>query len=404
METKTIDIDRNTYRVFDIENGVPTFAYEAHEAFADKVLVPPRGYSVPLKFVRQGVKYNELSAKEKEEWESKEQLAEREEVLPSELNQFLYNDDTVDKMLQTLVAQGIKVAGGERLGKTIVFAANNAHAELIVKRYNHHYRHHAGRFARVITYKEQYADSLIDEFKGDKTPLDPNLPLTIAVSVDMLDTGIDVPEVVNLVFFKVVQSRVKFLQMLGRGTRLCADLFGPAEDKREFLVFDYCQNLEYFEDNLTIQRIKRNRPVTAMDLEQLDEMLFQASGMEERETYDSSIHPDKPLGVFIRELVGLDRHAAKAAFADFLDEKRMNSTQIQFINTLIDYFTQSGVMEENQLAGLPFSDIHSASIFGLFDDSQILAIRQKIEWINGNAEAVNDSVTEKLAAEDNFPY
>lgn len=159
------------------------------------------------------------------------------------------------------------------------------------------------------------------------------------------------------------------------------------------------------EDNLTIQRIKRNRPVTAMDLEQLDEMLFQASGMEERKTYDSSIHPDKPLGVFIRELMGLDRHAAKAAFAEFLDETRMNnSTQIQFINTLIDYFTQSGVMEESQLAKPPFSDIHSSSVFGLFSDDQVQALRQKIHWINLNAEAVNQEAPLAWAAEDRPLY
>lgn len=649
--TPKSEIDRNTYTIFDIENNVPTFAYESGEAFDDEVLVPPKGYSVPLKFVRQGVKYKELSAEEQAEWESKEQLEGREEVLPSELNKFLFNTDTVDKMLQTLVLHGIKVAGGERLGKTIIFAANNAHAEEIVKRYNKHYRHHVGKFARVITYKEKYADTLIEEFKGEKEPLDPNCPLTIAVSVDMLDTGIDVPEVVNLVFFKVVQSRVKFVQMLGRGTRLCKDLFGPGEDKKEFVVFDYCQNLEFFEanpdgagdsinkplpelifekrlqlatvlakseydadqdyrrytldllhhavagmnldnfivrprreiveryqqrerwnvldalavgelcnqvgplpteaepinpgeandemamrfdhlalrlqvalleeggipeglrlqvidlahyleakasipnvrqqlhfiqqvqsdewwqdvtipmleelrrklrlliqfldgpkrevvyttfedeflgemdgknvvaimgagtglaqyrkkveayikaheDHLTIQRIKRNIPVTALDLEQLDAMLFKASGMKSRAEYDQTIHPEKPLGVFIRELVGLDRHAAKEAFAEFLDATHMNSAQIQFVNTLIDYFTQNGVMvmAQQSLAQPPFSDIHSDSLFGLFDGAQVKVLSDKIRWINQNAEAVNDERLMLKAAEPKPNY
>jgi type I restriction enzyme R subunit len=71
----------------------------------------------------------------------------------------------------------------------------------------------------------------------------------IAISVDMLDTGIDVPEVVNLVFFKIVRSKTKFWQMVGRGTRLCKDLFGPGEDKQNFYVFDFCQNLEFFSQN-----------------------------------------------------------------------------------------------------------------------------------------------------------
>src|SRR5699024_4012686 len=84
------------------------------------------------------------------------------------------------------------------------------------------------------------SQSLIEDFsQADKAP-------HIAISVDMLDTGIDVPEVVNLVFFKLVRSASKFWQMLGRGTRLCPDLYGPGEDKKNFYVFDFCMNLEYF--------------------------------------------------------------------------------------------------------------------------------------------------------------
>lgn len=156
------------------------------------------------------------------------------------------------------------------------------------------------------------------------------------------------------------------------------------------------------EDHLTIQRIKRNIPVTALDLEQLDEMLFKTSGMKNRAEYDQTIHPEKPLGVFIRDLVGLDRHAAKEAFAEFLDATRMNSTQIQFISTLIDYFTQNGVMEPQHLAQPPFSDIHSDSLFGLFDESQVQTLSEKIRWINRNAEAVNDEALMLKSVEHNF--
>ena len=137
---------------------------------------------------------------------------------------------------------GHKVNGGDRLAKTIIFARNNDHAEYIEERFNHHYGKYAGEFARVISYKQQYADSLIESF--DKPDSDPH----IAISVDMLDTGIDVPPVANLVFFKPVYSKIKFWQMIGRGTRLCPDLFGPGDDKADFRVFDFCYNFDFFKE------------------------------------------------------------------------------------------------------------------------------------------------------------
>lgn len=156
------------------------------------------------------------------------------------MNKWLFNADTVDKALKHLMESGHKVASGDRLGKTIIFAKNNAHAEFIRERFDAAYPEYAGHFARVVTYKTEYAQSLIDDFSvKEKTP-------HIAISVDMLDTGIDVPEVVNLVFFKLVRSVSKFWQMIGRGTRLRADLYGPSADKKDFYVFDFCMNLEYF--------------------------------------------------------------------------------------------------------------------------------------------------------------
>lgn len=250
--TPKSELDKNTYEIFEMPDGEPTFAYELEQAVADGFLVPPKRVDVGLGFIREGIHYDDLSDEEKEEWESKEELSEREEVLPSEVNQFLFNIDTVDKALKVLFEKGIKVAAGDRLAKTIVFAANNKHAEFIVERLNTNYPKYKGKFARVITYKENYAETLIEEFKGEREPLDPNIPLTIAVSVDMLDTGVDVPEVANLVFFKVIKSKVKFMQMIGRGTRLCANLFGPdspEDDKKDFKVFDICGNFEYFDQN-----------------------------------------------------------------------------------------------------------------------------------------------------------
>ena len=240
------EIDRNTYGLFNLERGVPTDAYTLEEAVKDKYLVPPKAVSVPLKFQREGINYNELSEEEKEQWDAQEWNEEGtvpDRVDAAAVNQWLFNADTVDKVLEHFMTRGQKVAGGDRLGKTIIFAKNNDHAEFIAKRFNDNYPHYKGEFARVITFKTEYAQSLIDAFANkDKAP-------HIAISVDMLDTGIDVPEVVNLVFFKLVRSKTKFWQMIGRGTRLCPDLFAPGQHKQFFYVFDYCQNLEYFSQN-----------------------------------------------------------------------------------------------------------------------------------------------------------
>ncbi len=241
------EVDRNTYSLFDLENGVPTDAYGLDEAVRDGFLVPPRAVSVPLKFQREGIKYDELSEEDKDQWDALEwdddgSVPNRVEA--EAVNKWLFNKDTVDKVLEHLMTRGLTVAGGDRLGKTILFAKNQHHAEFIAERFNANYPHYKGEFARVITFKTEYAQSLIDSFSAkDKLP-------HLAISVDMLDTGIDIPEVVNLVFFKLVRSKTKFWQMLGRGTRLCPDLFGPGDDKKFFCVFDYCQNLEYFSQNM----------------------------------------------------------------------------------------------------------------------------------------------------------
>ena len=228
------EVDRNTYKLFDLENGVPTDAYGLDEAVKDGFLVPPKTVSVPLKFQRQGIKYDDLSEDEKEEWDALEWNEDGtvpDRVEAEAVNKWLFNKDTVDKVLAHLMTHGLTVAGGDRLGKTILFAKNQAHADFIAERFDANYPHRKGEFARVITFKVEYAQSLIDSFEIKEKP--PHL----ALSVDMLDTGIDVPEVVNLVFFKVVRSKTKFWQMLGRGTRLCPDLFGPGKDKRYFQIF-----------------------------------------------------------------------------------------------------------------------------------------------------------------------
>jgi type I restriction enzyme, R subunit len=240
------EIDFNTYGLFDLERGVPTDAYSLEDAVKDGFLVPPKAVSVPLKFQRDGLRYDDRTEEEKEEWDAKEWNEDGTvptEVEAEAVNKWLFNEDTVDKVLEHLMTRGQKVAGGDRLGKTIVFAKNQAHAEFIAERFDKNYPHYKGDFARVVHCDLPYVQSIIDAFSiPTKAP-------HIAISVDMLDTGIDVPEVVNLVFFKLVRSKTKFWQMIGRGTRLCPDLFALGKDKEFFYVFDYCQNLEFFSQN-----------------------------------------------------------------------------------------------------------------------------------------------------------
>ena len=242
-------VDRNTYELFDLEPGVPTDAYELATAVADGYLVPPKVQQVDLRFPREGIDYDSLGEEEQAQWESLDWGDDEdggglpERVNASAINSWLFNNDTVDQVLQYLMQHGHKVDGGDRLAKTIIFARNHDHATFIEARFNHHYPQHAGHFARIIDHYAAYPQSLLDDFaRKDKAP-------HIAISVDMLDTGIDVPEVANLVFFKPVYSRIKFWQMIGRGTRLCPNLFGPADDKHDFRVFDFCFNFDFFREN-----------------------------------------------------------------------------------------------------------------------------------------------------------
>lgn len=236
------DVNRSTYRLFHLEDGVPTDNYSLEEAVDDGWLVPPKGVSIGTKFLRQGIRYADLAEEEKDEWDALDwgEDGPPTEVDAQEINRFLFNEDTVEKVLATLMAEGYKVAGGDRLGKTIIFANSQRHADFIQRRFDEQWPEYGGKFARVITHDVSRAQGLIEDFsQADKSP-------HIAISVDMLDTGIDVPEVVNLVFFKPVWTTSKFWQMIGRGTRLRPELFGPGKDKTDFLVFDFCGNLEFF--------------------------------------------------------------------------------------------------------------------------------------------------------------
>ncbi|CZR81239.1 Type-1 restriction enzyme R protein [Clostridioides difficile] len=239
------EIDKNTYSVFDMENGVPTYAYEYNKAVEDGYLVDYTSIEFKTKIMEDGIKYDELSDEEKEEYENtfNDDESIGDEIGNNAVNEWLFNSDTIDLVLNKLMTEGLKIEGEEKIGKTIIFAKNTKHARAIVERFNKLYPKYGGNFVKAVDYSINYVDSTIDDF-SDKNKLP-----QIAVSVDMLDTGIDIPEILNLVFFKKVRSKTKFWQMIGRGTRLCPDLLGVDMDKERFLIFDFCNNFEFFKFN-----------------------------------------------------------------------------------------------------------------------------------------------------------
>jgi len=615
--TPKSDTHRDTYALFDLEPNNPTYAYELEQAVNDKYLVPPKAISVPIKFQRKGIKYAELSEQEKQKYE--EQFADPltgeypDEIEAAALNEWLFNTDTVDKVIAHVMQNGIKVEGGDKLAKTIIFARSHNHAKFIEERFNIQYPEYKGNFFRVIDNKEEYRYDLLNKFK-----LKDSMP-QVAVSVDMLDTGIDVPEVCNLVFFKPVRSSTKFWQMVGRGTRLCKDLFAKGDDKTEFVIFDFCENLEFFNVNpkgfetanfktlsqrlfelrlrlafvlltqedselkdygqtiidqlilqtqalntssfivrqhwevvekyqdpnawnalsdldlhelfthisplmseteqdemakrfdalmldlqlsvingekkqaalikkvvstaaklskkgsipsvaqkmdtiksvqdsvfwkdatipaieriridlrelikfldfdsrpvyytdfeddfeegeqeyklirnfndldaykrkveqylkdqsnhMTIYKLRNNVPITRPELDELERMLFDQGTIGTREDFIQA-YGEKPLGKFVRSILGLDINAAKQAFGEILNNQTLNATQIRFINTIINYLSVNGLIDPSKLFEAPFTDVSSSGM-DIFDKPTSSRIIQLIEWINGNAE------------------
>ncbi len=238
------EIDRNTYEIFELEDGVPTYGYDLATAVDDGYLVSYLSIESQVKYLQQGIVYDELSDEERRIYE--DTFTDEEGQLPQEigasaLNSWLFNADTIRKVLDYVMQNALYVDYGQKIGKTIIFAKNHKHAEKIFEIFNQEYPH-LNNYAKVIDNYQNYAQSAIDEFSvADKMP-------QIAISVDMLDTGIDVPEVLNLVFFKTVKSKAKFWQMIGRGTRLAPGLM-DGKDKELFYIFDFCGNFEFFRMN-----------------------------------------------------------------------------------------------------------------------------------------------------------
>ncbi|MFT5730215.1 MAG: type I restriction enzyme R subunit [Desulforhopalus sp.] len=235
-------IGRNTYRLFGCEDKDPTCYYSLEDAVEAGHLSPYEVFTHTTKFLRQGIKYDDLTDEQKQQLEEDGEDPEEFNYHSRQIDKVISNKDTNRSILENLMDNGIRNASGQHVGKSIIFARNHRHAILLKELFDEMYPQYGGKFCKVIDNYDPRAEQLIDDFKnvGDKDEI------TIAISVDMLDTGIDVPEIVNLSFAKPIRSQVKFEQMIGRGTRLCPNLFGPGEDKGKFRIFDHWGNFEYF--------------------------------------------------------------------------------------------------------------------------------------------------------------
>ena len=160
------EIDKNTYEIFELENGVPTYGYELAQAVRDGYLVDFLSVETKLKFIEQGIVYDELSDADKQAYEDtiEDENGELpESIASSALNEWIFNGDTIRQVLHILMTNGLTIDYGSKLGKTIIFAKNHTHAEKILSVFNQEYPHLPG-FAKVIDNYMTYAQSSIDEF------------------------------------------------------------------------------------------------------------------------------------------------------------------------------------------------------------------------------------------------
>ena len=299
------EIDKNTYTTFGLDDGIPNFHYELDEAVKDRYLVSYNVYDRTSEIMKRGFKYSDLSPEEVAEIETEyaitmdgeynldyDVLGEDKQVSGNQLFKKFYNRDTIKKVLKELMRDGLKVNSGENIGKTIVFAPNHKTAEMVVEEFKKLYPQYGNDYCALIDNYVTYASNLIERFgTRDKLP-------QIAVSVDMLDTGIDVPDVLNLVFFRAVKSKIKFLQMIGRGTRLCENIrvFSPSrdffegrisepdmnyqQDKQGFYIFDYCDNFRFFDNFKEKATGKQSLNLTQRIFNMKSELIFGLQALE----------------------------------------------------------------------------------------------------------------------------
>jgi type I restriction enzyme R subunit len=346
-------IDHNTFELFGCSNEDPTFLYELNEAVASNYLVPYKTISISTEFLKSGIKYKDLSDKEKEKYEltfeDKTTGLFPEIISKNALNKWLFNKDTVNKVLDTLMTQGLKIEGGDKLGRTIIFAVNQEHAKFIVDCFTERYPQQPAGFIAMIHNEVSHAQSLIDSFCDKYKENNPQ----IAVSVDMMDTGIDAIRLLNLVFFKSVKSYSKFWQMIGRGTRLCPDVYGADQPKEHFLIFDVCGNFEFFDINANGTEGKISKPIT----QQIYESRVHLSRLlqETRDEQDLEL-VNKLLDIVHKEITLLDKNRYQVKMNlryvdEFMDRERWNRLDASDMHVIEEYLSELPVPETiNEMA------------------------------------------------------
>jgi type I restriction enzyme R subunit len=340
-------IDFNTFELFGCSNDDPTFMYTLEEAVESKFLVPYKTISISTNFLKSGIKYKDLSDKEKEKYE--ETFEDKttglfpELINKNALNKWLFNKDTVNKVLDALMQQGLKIEGGDKIGRTIIFATNQDHAKFIVDCFTERYPQYPSGFIAMIHNDVSHAQSLIDSFCDKYKENNPQ----IAVSVDMMDTGVDAVRVLNLVFFKSVKSYSKFWQMIGRGTRLCPDLFGAGQDKEHFLIFDTCNNFEFFEVNVNGTDSMVIKPIT----QQIFESRVHLSRLLQEENSEDNLElANKLLDIVHREITQLDKNRYQVKMQlryvdEFSSRMRWNNLNSSDIHIIEEYLSDLPVPE-----------------------------------------------------------
>ncbi len=340
-------IDFNTFELFGCSNDDPTFMYELAEAVDSKFLVPYKTVSLSTNFLKSGIKYKDLSDKDKERYE--QTFEDRttglfpEEISRNALNKWLFNKDTVNKVLDALMQQGLKIEGGDKIGRTIIFATNQDHAKFIVDCFTERYPQYPAGFINMIHNDVSHAQSLIDSFCDKYKENNPQ----IAVSVDMMDTGIDAVRVLNLVFFKSVKSYSKFWQMIGRGTRLCPNLFGVGQDKEHFLIFDTCANFEFFEVNSNGTDSAAIKPIT----QQIFESRVHLSRLLKEDKSEENIElADKLLDIVHKDIGHLDKNRYQVKMQlryvdEFSNRTRWNNLSSSDMHIIEEYLSDLPVPE-----------------------------------------------------------
>lgn len=340
-------IDFNTFELFGHSSGDPTFMYELADAVESKFLVPYKSISLSTNFLKSGIKYKDLSDKEKERYEQtfedKTTGLFPEVINRNALNKWLFNKDTVNKVLDTLMQQGLKIEGGDKIGRTIIFATNQDHAKFIVDCFTERYPQYPSGFIAMIHNDVSHAQSLIDAFCDKRKENNPQ----IAVSVDMMDTGIDAVRVLNLVFFKSVKSYSKFWQMIGRGTRLCPDVFGVGQDKEHFLIFDACANFEFFEVNTNGTDSAVIKPITQQIF---DSRVHLSRLLQEENSEDNLELANKLLDIVHREITQLDKNRYQVKMQlryvdEFSSRMRWNNLNSSDIHIIEEYLSDLPVPE-----------------------------------------------------------